>query len=361
MNEPAHAQGQKGPLRGCPVALVERYDVGLFDLDGVVYIGRDAVPGAATALEKARAAGLRLAFVTNNASRAPQTVANHLVELGITASPEEVVTSAQAAGRVLAERLPVGATVLVVGAPALAAEVSARGMRVVRVADERPMAVVQGYAADTSWRDLAEATAAIHAGALWVATNRDATLPSPRGPMPGNGALVSAVRMAVGIDPLVTGKPEPALHEESIDRTGARAPLVVGDRLDTDIEGACRVGCDSLLVLTGLTTPADLLTAAPLRRPTYLAADLEGLLVPHPEPFVDTDGAYLCGGWRVGSGSADRPLELQGDGEDVDALRALCAAAWAEPHAGPASDRAMPPSVRAGGPSARAVLDRLAL
>ena len=344
-----------GGLRGCPRPLVEYYDVALLDLDGVVYVGSDAVPGAAAALVKARAGGMRLAFVTNNASRTPEVVSAHLTRLGVAAEPTEVVTSAQAAARVLAERLPPGADVFVVGTQALAREVADRGLRVVP-AGQQPAAVVQGYSPDTGWRDLAEAAAAIHAGALWVATNTDATVPSPRGPLPGNGSLVHAVRLATGVEPLVTGKPEPTLHAESVRRTGAGRPLVVGDRLDTDIEGAFRGGCDSMVVLTGVTTPDRLLAARPEHRPGYLAADLEGLLVTHPEPVRDTDGAWRCGGWRVDP-AGDR-LELTGAGADLDALRALCSAWWERSDT---SGRPTAPEPHTDSPNARAALHRLSL
>jgi hypothetical protein len=128
------------------------------------------------------------------------------------------------------------------------------------------------------------------------------------------------------VRPLVAGKPEPPLHHESVLRTGAERPLVVGDRLDTDIEGAQRVDADSLLVLTGVTSPAEAILAAPAQRPTYLAEDLAGLLEPHPA-VTSQDGTYRCGGWTARL-DGDR-LELAGDGERIDGLRASCAAAWA--------------------------------
>jgi glycerol-1-phosphatase len=112
-----------------------------------------------------------------------------------------------------------------------------------------------------------------------------------------------------------------------VDRTGAKRPLVVGDRLDTDIEGAVRAGADSLLVLTGVSSPADVVLAPPGRRPTYLAAGLAGLLQPHPEVTI-TDGAAQCGGWTARLGSDGKRLELTGSGEAIDGLRALCGAAW---------------------------------
>jgi glycerol 3-phosphatase-2 len=341
---------------GSDVPLARRYDVALLDLDGVVYVGPEGVPGAAEALDLARAAGMRLAFVTNNASRTPQAVAAHLRELGVRAEAAEVVTSAQAACHVLAERLPAGARVLVVGGEGLRSEAVARGFCVVASADDEPAAVVQGYTPDTGWRDLAEAAVAVRRGALWVASNLDLTLPSARGPLPGNGALVGAVRVAAGVEPLSTGKPDPAMHRESVQRSNASHPLVVGDRLDTDIEGASRVGCDSMLVLTGVTTAAAVLDADPDHRPTYLAEGLDGLLTPHPAPQPEARGGWTCGGWRVGrSGNGDRLL-LGGSGDDLDALRALCAAAWSDD-----PTRMAHPAVSSDGAAAEAALDRLGL
>lgn len=331
-------------LAGTRAALAADYDVALLDLDGVVYIGASAVPHARGALEQARALGMRTAFVTNNASRTPQDVATHLVSLGVPAEAAEVVTSAQAAARLLADRLPTGSRVLVVGAHGLVQAVEEQSLEPVSSAQENPVAVVQGYGPDVGWRALAEAAHAVNAGALWVATNGDLTIPTTQGRAPGNGALIAAVRVAVDVDPLVAGKPELPLHQEAVHRSGARRPLVVGDRLDTDIEGACRAGVDSLLVLTGVTTPVDLVLAPPGLRPTYVADDLRGLLVGHP-PAAGTDGTATCGRWRatVGRGAltieererAQPPLGTGRDEErpapnahEIDALRAACAAVW---------------------------------
>ncbi len=303
------------------------YDVALLDLDGVVYLGGAAIPGAAAALAAVGPAGMRLAFVTNNAYRTPAAIAAQLTGLGVPASPEDVVTSAQAAARLLAERLPAGSAVLVIGGIGLRAAVRERGFRPVSAAAEEPAAVVQGYSPDISYSSLAEGALAVQAGALFVASNADATLPTPRGRQPGNGSLIRVIATATGIRPLVAGKPEPPLHAESVQRTGARRPLVVGDRLDTDIEGACRVGADSLLVLTGVTQPADLLLAPPGRRPSYVAADLSGLLEPHPEVTAG-NGRYHCRGWTARWDADSQRLELTGSGDRIDGLRALSAAAW---------------------------------
>jgi HAD superfamily hydrolase (TIGR01450 family) len=312
--------------RGSARPLSEAYDVALLDLDGVVYLGGKGIPGAPQALAEARQHGMRLAFVTNNASRSPGAIAQQLTSLGIAASPADLVTSAQAAARLVSDRLPRGSAVLVAGGIGLRLALRERGLRPVSTAAERPAAVVQGYAPDIGYPLLAEAALAIRAGAWYVASNADATLPSSRGPLPGNGSLVQLMVTATGRQPVVAGKPEPPLHAESVRRTGARHPLVVGDRLDTDIEGAVRVGADSMLVLTGVAQPADAVLAPPGRRPVYIAPDLTGLVEPHPE-VTASGGTFTCEGWtaRLTSGPV---LELSGSGQPIDGLRALCAAAW---------------------------------
>jgi HAD superfamily hydrolase (TIGR01450 family) len=346
--DPAHRV-----LAGSAEPLCRAYDVGLLDLDGVVYLQEQPVRGAPRALAAARAAGMRLEFVTNNASRRPAEVASLLTALGVPAVPAEVVTSAQAAAALLADRLPAGSRVLVIGADALVAEVTEAGLTPVESADARPDAVVQGYSADLGWRQLAEAALAVRAGALWVATNGDLTLPSPRGPLPGNGALLAAVRAATGQAPdEIVGKPHPRLHAESVRRSGARRPLVVGDRLDTDIEGAVNAGTDSLLVLSGVTRPVDLLCAPPRRRPTYVASHLEGLVTAHPA--VGVTARTACGPWTATRTGGEVLLAGEGEAEqEIDALRALCGAAWSGPGA--------PERVRAAGACAEVVLAELGL
>jgi glycerol-1-phosphatase len=305
--------------------LTSAYDVALLDLDGTVYLGGAAIPGAAEALRKADAAGMRLAYVTNNAYRTPAAIAALLTGFGVPAAPGDVVTSAQAAARMLADRLPAGAKVLAIGGAGLRMALRERGLRPVSTAIERPQAVAQGYSPDVDYSILAEGGLAVAAGALFVGSNADVTLPSRRGRQPGNGSLLQVITTATGVQPLVAGKPEPPLHHESMLRTGAQRPLVVGDRLDTDIEGANRVGADSLLVLTGVTGPAEAILAPPQLRPTYLAEDLAGLLEPHPE-VTSQDGTYRCGGWTARLDG--HRLELDGAGQRIDGLRALCAAAW---------------------------------
>ncbi|MEU6393794.1 HAD hydrolase-like protein [Streptomyces sp. NPDC046939] len=308
-------------------ALSEAYDTALLDLDGVVYAGGHAIAHAVESLADARKAGMKLAYVTNNALRTPDAVAEHLVELGIPTEAEDVITSAQAVARLVAEQLPEGARVLVVGGEGLRVALRERGLEPVDSADDEPVAVVQGYGGpDMAWGRFAEACYAIAGrGVPWFASNTDLTIPSARGIAPGNGAAVEVVRIATGAEPQVAGKPLPPMHRETILRTGARTPLVVGDRLDTDIEGAFNGEVDSLLVLTGVTDAAQLLAAPPQHRPTYVDRDLRGVLTGQPEVTAEGDG-FRCGGWTASAG--DERLELEGDGDAMDGLRALCAAAW---------------------------------
>jgi glycerol-1-phosphatase len=314
--------------------LHEAYDTALLDLDGVVYAGGHAITHAVESLGSARAAGMHLAYVTNNALRTPQEVAEHLTELGIPAAASDVVTSAQAVARLIADQVPAGSRVLAIGGEGLRIALRERGLEPVDSADDDPAAVVQGYGGPKlTWDRLAEAGYAVARGVPWYASNTDLTIPGPRGIAPGNGAAVEVVRIAAGGgEPQIAGKPRPPMHRETILRTGAQRPLVVGDRLDTDIEGAYVGEVDSLLVLTGVTTPARLLAAEPPHRPTYVAADLRGLLAAQPEVTADGE-RFGCGGWTAAvDGDA---LCVEGDGDPYDGLRALCAAAWTAAGDGP--------------------------
>ncbi|MFF5175434.1 HAD-IIA family hydrolase [Micromonospora sp. NPDC000089] len=330
--------------------LVDGYALVVFDLDGVIYLIDRPIPGAVDAVARLRAEERTVAFATNNASRRSSEVADLLTGMGVPAEPREVLTSAAAAAELLRDRLPADAPVLVVGAEALRAEIRAAGLTPVARADEAPVAVVQGYGPQVGWVDLAEASVAIRAGALWVATNTDRTLPSGRGPLPGNGSLVAALRHALEREPdVVVGKPEPALFATAARRAGAGRTLVVGDRLDTDIEGARRAGLDSLLVLTGVSDVPELLTAPESRRPTYVSADLAGLF--DPAAVVSVPGGAGTGGWTASAG--DGELRLDGAGTPLDALAALCAAAWSAEAAGP--------RVRATSPQAERACEALGL
>ncbi|HET8616781.1 MAG TPA: HAD-IIA family hydrolase [Actinomycetales bacterium] len=309
-----------GSDAAAPLAI--RYDAALLDLDGVVYSGDLAVPGAAEALGQVRRLGMARVFVTNNASRTPAAVVEHLERLNVPARPLDVVTSAQAAAARLEALLAPGARVLVVGGEGLVHAVCDAGFEPVRSAQDDPRAVVQGFSPDLTWQLLMEACVAVRAGLPWIATNVDATLPTPRGEGPGNGAMVDVVRRVTRRDPdAVAGKPFAPIMEEACRRVRSTRPLVVGDRLDTDIEAAQAAGMDSLLVLTGVTGVRELLTCPAGRRPTYVGPDLTALLSPGHraekesagEDDVSEHGAAPDGSrWRCGVASVR--LEQAPDG-----------------------------------------------
>lgn len=324
------------------MTLLDRYDALLFDLDGTVFRGEHAVPGADEAVEAAHRREVAVRFVTNNASRGPAEVADHLRALGIRARPAEVSTSAQAAAKVLADK--VTGTVLVIGTPALEHEVEQVGLTPTRTAGDDVVAVVQGLSKDTNWYDLAEAAVVINAGKIWVACNVDPSLPTERGMMPGNGSFVAALRTATGREPIVAGKPATPLLDEAIRAAHAERPLVVGDRVDTDIDGAIAAGLDSLLVLSGVTTPSELLASR--RRPTYLAADVRAV-TEDPDRIAVGDKP----GWKIDNGV------VRGDGDPLDLLRALCAAS----EAGAAQKTAQETEITAGDDTAAAALRHLGL
>lgn len=325
--------------------LASSYDVLLLDLDGVLYAGASAVPHAARALREVRAElGVKVAFVTNNASRTPAAVVEKLRTVGVDAVEADVVTSAQAGAALLAERLPTGSAVLVVGGEGLRQAVADRGFEIVSAAAAEPAAVIQGFSPDVDWRCLAEATFAVRAGATFVATNTDRTIPTDGGIGPGNGLLVGVVEQATGVRALVAGKPQTPLMVESLRRTGATRPLVVGDRLDTDIAGANAAGLPSLLVLTGVSGLADVLTAVPAERPTFIGADLRALAWPGCPTAIDervdpgADHGTDSGSGAVGGSANEGPdatrAPISGDFEVQSWTRRVAAAArscWDDP------------------------------
>ena len=313
-------------------ALVEAYDGVLVDLDGVVYVGPDAVAHAVEALNRAHGDGRAWAFVTNNASRPAVEVAKHLTELGLAVGQESVVTSAQVAAALVRDRFKAGSRVLVVGGPGVAIAVREVGLEPTHSADDDPVAVVQGFGKDVSWRHLLEATVAVRQGALWVATNTDVVIPTERGTAPGNGTFVAAVREATQVEPLVAGKPEPVAFSSAADRIGSRRPLVIGDRLDTDIGGGNAAGFDTVLVLTGVHGPRHLLACPASQRPVHVVEDLRGLF--EPTPVVHADDGSARSGQAVVELLGDELRPIGGGGHPVDLLRAALCLGWAAADAG---------------------------
>ena len=316
------------PLHGAAVVLA--------DLDGVIYRGPAAIEYAVESMN-AIDHSIRVGYITNNASRTDVAVAEHLSSLGLRVEPREVVTSSQAAVRLLVELVPATSTILVVGGDGLTSEVERAGFTVTRSAEDDPAAVIQGFAPEVGWLQLAEAAFALRPSATaeipWVATNTDWTIPQARGTAPGNGTLVSAVHSAVGRLPIVAGKPEVAIFEEAFTRFGSRDAIMIGDRLDTDILGANRAGIRSIFVLTGIDQAKQLLAAVPNERPTFILSDLRGMREPYPLTEVrEEHGAVLT---SVGDATVKRTgLELSVDrGSGINLLRAGAAAIWSAPAA----------------------------
>ena len=313
------------------------YEIALLDLDGVAYRGQQPVEHAAGAIAEAREHGMRAMFVTNNANRPPQEVADQLTSLDIPTDPAEILTAAQAGAAILAEHIPAGSLVLPVGGAGLTEALTELGFRTTTTADDEPAAVIQGFNPDLGWRQLSEAALAIRAGAFYVATNLDSTLPLERGQHLGNGSLVAAVVHATGVTPVSGGKPQAEIFDQAVKKAGGGTALAIGDRLDTDLAGARAADVPGLHVLTGVSDARDVVLAAPEERPSFLAADLRGLNEPHPAVTVTVgEGGVTAQVRRETATASSRGLTLDGaqvtadtGAITVDAWRALAAAAWA--------------------------------
>lgn len=321
-------------IQGSAVPLSQAHDVALMDLDGCAWAGALAIEYAPEGIADAKAAGMRVMYVTNNASRPPADVAEQLTGLGMPTAEEEVYTSAMAGADLALGRHGAGAKILIVGGAGLVDAVSKAGMVPVHSADEQPVAVIQGFHPTVGWEQLSEASFAIHAGADFIATNLDSTLVRERGLAVGNGSLVMAVQHATGVVPVSAGKPEPQIFRLSAERARSTHPIAVGDRLDTDIAGGVAAGFPSLHVLTGVSSARDVLLAPAAYRPTYLGVDMRDLNLPHPE--VTADGEWsVCGSARARA--VGGTIEVDDDGLvtldhpsllSKDAYRAAAAAAW---------------------------------
>jgi HAD superfamily hydrolase (TIGR01457 family) len=256
--------------------LAERYDCVLFDLDGVLYRGEAAVPSAPPTLAELRRRSVRPVFLTNNSSRTPLQVAEKLRGIGIEAEPGEVVTSALATAELLAERG--GGRAFVIGQDGVREALSDAGIAIVDGDPEEADLVVVGYDGGATYGALKRASLLVQRGARLVATNADGSYPAADGLWPGAGALLAVITTTTGAEPEIVGKPFAPLFEAGRRRGGGGRPLVVGDRLDTDIEGAARLGWDSMLVLTGISGREDVERLGIV--PTVIAEDVSALLEP---------------------------------------------------------------------------------
>ncbi len=263
--------------------LADRYDVVLLDLDGVLFRGNETVPGGPKTLATLRADGHRIAFVTNNSARTPDQVAHKLVGHGYAARADEVVTSALATADLLAAAGVREA--FVVGEDGIRSALAEAGIQILDGEPQTAECVVIGWDREVTYDKLKEASLLVQRGARLVATNADRSYPAPDGLWPGAGAILAVVTTTTGVAPEVVGKPHPPLYLAAVRRVGGERPLVVGDRLETDIAGARALGWDSLLVLSGATTNEEA-EAADLR-PTYVGRDVSALLLDlHGSPVV---------------------------------------------------------------------------
>lgn len=309
------------------MGMTELYDALLLDLDGTVWAGDTAIPHAVDAISAARSAGLATAFITNNASKSPDDVAQKLRGIGLEVESTDVMTSAQAAVQLAAQHADPGSAILVVGAASFVNLVSDAGFIPVFSADDNPVVVLHGHSPDNGWKQLSEAALAIQRGATYIASNLDSTLPMDRGFMVGNGSMVAAVTNATGVVPDAAGKPGPAMFNLAKANLGVERPLVVGDRLDTDIAGGVAAGMDTLHVLTGVSGPLALIAAPKEQRPTFIAENMAVLL----EPGVATE--TLRPGEQGGFTAARDGEEIVLDGGNesstpLQALRTVLSVVW---------------------------------
>lgn len=258
--------------------IADSYDGFLIDLDGVVWVGHDPVPGSPETLAALREAGKEIAFVTNNPSRPPERYAERIGELGVAIDPSRIVTAGMVTARLAGEAAGPGGSALVLGRTALKEMVAAAGAELLAVEDgaRADVVVVSGYR-DFDYESLKAANFALAAGARLFATSHDPTMPMPEGSWPGTGAILAAVETASGVRAEIGGKPEGHLFEMALEAIG-RPPRVamVGDRLESDIDGGRAAGLETVLVLSGESTGAEAAAAEPA--PTHVIESLAGLL-----------------------------------------------------------------------------------
>lgn len=260
------------------MALADEFDGLLVDLDGVVWIGREMVPGSVEALRELRTAGVEIVFVTNNPGKPAAEYARRLTEAGIEVGPELVVTAGEATARLAAERAGAGSTAFTIGAPAFHDTVSTAGLELLEGEGGRgaDVVLVSGHRG-FDYEELLTAALALQRGAALFATSRDPTLPMPGGPWPGTGAVLAAVETASGATAEIGGKPEPHLFEMARERIGSAARVaIVGDRVSSDIEGGRRAGLETILVLSGATSREEAAVATP--SPDRIVEDLAALV-----------------------------------------------------------------------------------
>jgi HAD superfamily hydrolase (TIGR01450 family) len=306
--------------------VLDNFETLLLDLDGVIYEGGRAIVNSVESISALQAKLTQVGYITNNASRTSEAIAEQLRSYGLELEAEDVITSAQAGAGLLKQIVPARSKVLVVGGEGLRSNVLLAGFQIVESSKDSPAAVIQGFDPSVGWKQLAEASYAIQNGAKWVATNQDWTIPREEGLAPGNGTLVSAVHTAVGQLPVVAGKPEKAIFETAMSHFGSSSAVYVGDRLDTDVLGANRAGIGSALVMTGVTTRKELLAAKPDSRPAYILETLKDLLSSYQAP-LKTKRGYKLGSVEVEL-LGQKIVVSYGDPKSLEALKCACLTIW---------------------------------
>jgi glycerol 3-phosphatase-2 len=259
------------------MALADEFDGLLIDLDGVVWIGREMVPGSAEALRAMLAGGKEIVFVTNNPGRPAAEYARRLVEVGVEVGAGQIVTAGEATAGLAADRAGAGSTAFVIGATAFHETVAAAGLKLLdgEAGREAGVVLVSGHRG-FDYEELLTATLALQGGASLFATSHDPTLPMPGGPWPGTGAILAAVETASGASAAIGGKPEAHLFEMARERMAAAERVaMVGDRVSSDIEGGRRAGLETVLVLSGATSREQAARAQPA--PDRIVEDLAAL------------------------------------------------------------------------------------
>lgn len=245
----------------------------IVDLDGVLWRGPEMLPGVKSFFDFIRQSGTRLLLASNNSTARPETVIKRLEEVGVRLPPSAILTSALATSDYLVRTLPAKAAILMIGEDGLEHALDQSGFTLVHKAEDA-QAVVVGMDRGLTYDKLAEATLAIRSGTAFIGTNPDRTFPTPRGLVPGNGSLLAALQAATDREPIIIGKPEKLYFELALERLGSRpqTTLMLGDRLDTDIQGGQNAGLNTCLVLTGVTDREGLRHSS--IKPTWVFSDL---------------------------------------------------------------------------------------
>jgi len=230
----------------------------ILDMDGVLWRDNTPIGDLSTIFGRMRERGLKVALATNNATKTVDEYLEKFSGFGVTLKPWQVVSSASAAADILGKRFPNGGAVFIVGENGLQRALEECGFSPITDPEDEsvPVAVIGGFDRDVTYEKLRRATLYIRAGVPFYGTNPDKTFPTPLGLIPGAGAILAAIEAATGVQPIIIGKPQPAMMYTALEKlgTGPEETLVVGDRLETDIAAGQAAGCRTALVLSGVSS-----------------------------------------------------------------------------------------------------------